>query len=212
MKDNLQDWAHRPQRYWYVDGLAEIGGGVVILSLGILFGISGMLADEKLKGLLTGIGQPVLIIGLSLLVRWIVARLKERITYPRTGYVAYRRPEPRRRISGILLAILFAAGIGLLVYISRNWLDLQWLPAITGVFAGLLILIIAMRIRLLRFYLLALFTLAVGIATAWLKLTEPYDSTLFFCGLGLGWIFSGAVTLIRYLRSTTPLNGAGEPG
>lgn len=212
MKDNLQDWANRPQRYWYVDGLAEIGGGVVILSLGILFGISGLFAEGKSKGLLTGIGQPVLIIGLSLLVRWIVAHLKERITYPRTGYVAYRRPEPRRRISGILLAVLFATGIGLVVFISRSWLNLQWLPAITGVFAGLLILIIALRIRLLRFYLLAGFTLAVGIATALLKLAEPYDSTVFFCGLGLGWIVSGAATLIRYLRSTTPLREGGEPG
>lgn len=212
MRDNLQEWSQRPQRYWYVDGLAEIGGGVVILSLGILFGISALLADGKLKGLLTGIGQPVLIIGLSLLVRWIVTYLKERITYPRTGYVAYRRPEPRRRIGGILLTILFAAGIGMLVLISRSWLNLQWLPAVTGVFAGLLIYLIALRIRLLRFYLLAVFTLAVGVATSLLRLAEPYDSTLFFCLIGLGWIVSGTVTLIRYLRSTAPLADTEEPG
>ncbi len=212
MKDDLQDWTQRPQRYWYIDGLAEIGAGAVILSLGILFGISGALTDGRYKGLLTGIGQPVLIIGLTLLVRWIVARLKERITYPRTGYLAYRRQEPRQRISGILLTVLFAAGIGVLVLIARSWLNLQWLPAITGVLASALILLIALRIRLLRFYLLAVFTLAVGVATALLKLAEPFDSTLFLCGLGFGWIFSGTVTLIRYLRSTTPLNEVGEPG
>lgn len=204
MKDTLQDWSKRAQRYWYVDGLSEVGGGFIILLISMFYAATGLLEDGKVKGLFSGLGMPVLIIGLSLLMRWIVQSLKERITYPRTGYIAYRRTEPRRRVGGILIAIIFAAAIGMLVFLSRSWLNLQWLPAITGLFAAMLTLIIALRIRLPRFFILAAYTLAVGIATGFLGLADPYDTALFLSGIGLGWLVAGAITLNRYLRGTKP--------
>ncbi len=212
MNNNLHEWAQRPQRYWYVDGLSEIGAGAVIFFFGLFFALAGLLPDGGYKGALLGIGQPVFVIGLAVLARWAVARLKERLTYPRTGYIAYRRPEPRRRIAGILTAALISAAIGLVVFISRGWLNLRWLPAFTGAFAGLLTLLIAVRIRLPRFYLLAGYSLAVGVTTGLMALTDPYDSALFFGGLGLGWLISGTVTLARYLRTTTPADSAAGDG
>lgn len=213
MNNDLQDWAQRPQRYWYVDGLSEIGAGVVIFFFGLFSAIVGWLPGGDYKGALLGIGQPALVIGLAVLARWAVARLKDQITYPRTGYIAYRRVERRKRVGGILLAVFFSAGIGLVVFISRSWLNLRWLPAITGGFAALLTLMIALRIHLPRFYILAGYTLSIGVVTGLLRLADPYDTAMFFGGLGAGWIFSGAVTLIRYLRSTTPIDlnlGDGE--
>ncbi len=204
MQENLQEWSQRPQRYWYVDGLSEIGAGAVIFFFGLFSAVVGLLPAGGYKGLLLGIGQPALVIGLAVLARWAVARLKDRITYPRTGYIAYRRAEPRKRIGGILLAAGISAGIGLVVFISRNWLNLRWLPAITGGFAALLTLLIALRIRLPRFYLLTGYTLFVGVVTGLLRLADPYDTALFFGGLGIGWILSGAFTLAGYLRRTKP--------
>lgn len=212
MKDDLQEWTQRTQRYWYVDGLSEIGAGAVIFFFGLFSALVGLLPDGSYKGALLGVGQPALVIGLAVLARWIVARLKERITYPRTGFIAYRRVEPRKRIGGILLAVVISAGIGLVVFVSRNWLNLRWLPAITGGFAALLTLMIALRIHLLRFYILAGYTLAVGALTGLLRLAEPYDTALFFGGVGLGWLISGAVTLIGYLRRTNPPDLALEDG
>jgi hypothetical protein len=203
MNDDLHEWTQRPQRYWYVDGLSEIGAGAVIFFFGLFNALVGLLPEGRIQGVLLGIGQPVLVIGLAVLARWVVARLKERITYPRTGYIAYRRVEPHKRIGGILLAVLISAGIGLVVFVSRNWLNLRWLPAITGGFAALLTLIIAMRIHLLRFYILAGYTHAVGALTGLLQLTEPHDTALFFGSLGIGWLISGAVTLTGYLHRTS---------
>lgn len=215
MKDDLQEWTQRPLRYWYVDGLSEIGAGAVIFFFGMFFAAAGLMPDGRFRGTFLGIGQPLLVIGLAVLARWAVARLKERITYPRTGYIAYRRTEPRQRIGGILLAVAISVGIGLVVFISRDWLNLRWLPAITGGLAALLTLMIAQRIHLLRFYILVGYTLAVGILTGLLQLADPYDSALFFSALGLGWIGSGSAALVRYLRSTKPADlsqGDGESG
>ncbi len=215
MEDHLQDWANRPQRYWYVDGLVEIGAGAVILILGLFFAISGLIKDDGFRGAFTTIGQIIIVIGLPILARVIVARLKERITYPRTGYIAYRRQGLGQRIRAILLTIGVAAAIGVVVYLIENWMNLRWLPVVIGLSAGLLILIIAFRVGLPRYYLLAGYTLAIGVITGLLSLAEPYNSGVFFSGLGVGWLVSGAVTLVRYLRSTTPADqslDAGRPG
>jgi hypothetical protein len=204
MSDQINDWTKRAQQYWYIDGLSEIGSGAVILSVGILYGIASLLPDESISALLQAIGLPVLVIGLAVLVRWIVSRLKQTITYPRTGYIAYRPPEPRRRISGILVAVATASGIALVVTVTGDWIDTRWIPAMTGLFVALLTVLIAFRIRLFRFFILAVFPLASGLALAISGVAAPINSALLFGSLGFGWIIAGVVTLGRYLRNTTP--------
>lgn len=204
MSDQITDWTKRAQQYWYVDGLSEIGSGVVILSVGFLYGVSSLLSSKGLGAILQGIGLPVLVIVMAILMRWIVSRLKRSITYPRTGYIAYRPPEPRRRIGRILIAMLTASGIALVVALTGDWINPRWIPAMTGLFLALLTLIIAFRIRLTRFFILAIFPLAVGVVLAILNLTGEVNNALLFSSLGIGWMVSGAVTLIRYLRSTEP--------
>lgn len=204
MKDNFQDWTQRAQRYWYVDGLAEIGAGAVIIFLGLFFVISGLIKDDGFRGLFIAVGQIIIVIALPLLARVIVARMKERVTYPRTGYIAYRRQGLSRRIGTILLTIGVAAVVGVVVYLIENWMNLRWLPVVIGLTAALLILVIAYRIGLPRFYILTGYTLAIGVITGLLSLAEPYDSGVFFSGLGLGWLVSGGVTLLRYMRNTRP--------
>ena len=204
MNEQIQDWTKRTQRYWYVDGLAEIGVGAILVVLGLFYAVLETLPANAAKSWLLGLGQPVLIIGFAVLVRWIVRRLKEKITFPRTGFIAYRPAEPRRKISGILIAIVTAVTLGLVVFISRSWVNLQWVPSITGLFAGLLTFMIAYRIKLPRFYFLTIYTLAVGFTASLLRLTDSLNNEVFLIGLGVGWIVSGLLTLVKYLRSTSP--------
>lgn len=206
MSDQIQDWTKRTQRYWYVDGLAEIAAGLIILMVGLCYLILTFLPPSSLKNLILGLGLPVFIIGLAVLVRRLVGLLKEKITFPRTGYVAYRRVEPRRKINSILVAILTASVLGLIVYLSRTWVKLQWLTSISGLFAALLILLIAYRIRLIRFFILAIYTFSVGLLASLVTVLSPFSNEFFLICLGLGWIVSGGVTLAKYLRSTTPAN------
>ncbi len=206
MSDQIQDWTKRTQRYWYVDGLAEIGAGLTILMVGLCYLIFTFLHPSSLKNLILGLGLPVFIIGLAVFVRRIVRLLKEKITFPRTGYVSYRRVEPRRKINSILVAILTASVLGLIIYLSRTWVKLQWLTSISGLFAALLILLIAYRIRLIRFFILAIYTCSVGLLASLVTVLGPFSNEFFLICLGLGWIVSGSVTLARYLHSTMPAN------
>lgn len=86
MTDPIQIDLNRPQRYWYVDGLAEMAGGAVIFLIGLVYTVSGWLPQGLARGLLVGPGQIIVILGAGWLARWAVPRLKERLTYPRTGW------------------------------------------------------------------------------------------------------------------------------
>ena len=202
--DPTQEIIRRTQRYWYVDGLNELAVGVVVSLLGVYYYVLGHIPNSGTRAWLLGLGMPALIILGALAGRWVVARLKEHLTYPRTGYVSYRRPGIRRRI---LVSLLSAVAAAALVYFSSRLLERfsqNLLPILTGLLFAILILYLGLNYGVARFYLLALGTFLMGLLTAWLSLPEPFDSALFFGGAGVLWILSGGLTLVRYLRSTTP--------
>ncbi len=72
------------------------------------------------------------VIGAAILARLLVARLKETLTYPRTGYLSYTRPRPSRRFLSAGIAI----GVAILVTIASSFLSAaqteQLIPAVTG--------------------------------------------------------------------------------
>ena len=111
MNDPIKEIQRQTQRYWYVDGLNEIGAGILIFLLGLLYLLEWLLSASSLQGLVTSIGQPVLFIVGLLVINWAVRRLKARLTYPRTGYVAYRRERGGRRVRAILLSMILARSV-----------------------------------------------------------------------------------------------------
>ena len=94
--DEVEKIQRRTYRYWYEDGLADLGAGWVFALLGILFLLQALAPAGPLAGI-SAILLPLVVIGGGLLARWAIAGLKARITYPRTGYVSYRQPTGRRR-------------------------------------------------------------------------------------------------------------------
>ncbi len=202
--DPTREIIRRTQRYWYADGLSELAGGAVIALLGLYYYILGHIPAGGTRAWLMGLGLPALLILASIAARWVVARLKERLTYPRTGFVAYARPGIRRRILFSLLSAGVAAVFVFLTSLLLERLSQNLLPILVGFLFGLLVLYLAFYFGVTRFYLVALGTFLLGLLTAWLSLPAPFDSALFFGGAGLMWILSGGLTLARYLRSTTP--------
>jgi len=75
---------------------------------------------------------------------------------------------------------------------------------VVGGFIAVAIALLGYRMGLARFYLLAAFSMTLGVVTLWLGLRDLLQSAFYFSGLGLGWIVSGGATLAYYLRSTTP--------
>lgn len=205
MTDPIQNNLTRPQRYWYVDGLAEMAGGVVIFLLGLTYAIGGLLPKGLFRGLLIGIGQPVIILCSTWAVRRVVSDLKERVTYPRTGYVQYHQARGSRRWSRLIFVGFLAMTISFAVTLLGRGLPEQVWPAFTGLMLGLAIAYLGARVGLKRFYTVAIFSALLGAAIYWLNPPYPWPYALLFGLEGLAWILCGALVLRYYLRSTRPL-------
>lgn len=202
MKDPVKNIQQRTQRYWYVDGISEIAAGAVFLIMGLFFLLIGLAETGSATGLILAIGQPLII----LLGIWGAGRavkfLKERITYPRTGYVLYSRKPVKRRAAALVLA----AVISLLMTVFIAWLTenygRNWVPAVAGVLLSLVMILLGYRFGLIRFYLLGAFTFILGMAMAFLPLETKFDTAIFFSVFGLAWMSSGGLTLWHYMRNT----------
>lgn len=206
MSDSLQNNLNRPQRYWYVDGLAEMAGGAVIFLLGALYAIAGLLPQGLARGFLLGIGQPAIILGAAWLARRVVRSAKECLTYPRTGYVQYPQPRGSRRWSRIFLVAFVACTISVLTALVARGLPESILPSFTGAMLALAIGYLGARIGLKRFYAVAAFSLILGALVSWQNPPEPWPYALLFGLEGLAWLICGALVLAHYLRTTRPLD------
>lgn len=204
MHDPVKDATRRTLRYWYVDGLADMAAGLILILSAVYYGLLFLFGNSRPTALAIGIGQPILLVLAIWLAPRLVARLKERITYPRTGYVTYRHMERRKRIVRAISTALLAALMGFAFSLLFRRISANWIPIITGGLVALLTVWFGIRFDLARMYVLAVFTFLLGLITAYLKFPDLLSSTFFFGSLGLGWLISGGTTLYLYLRSTRP--------
>ncbi len=203
MKNTIDSITRRTQRYWYVDGLAEITVGLLFVILCGYF-----LAQARINSLSFNhiLANGVLLAAL-LLVVWLLREglfaVKTRLTYPRTGYVAFPRQQhaPFWQRYG-LAAFVAMLSVAAAVVASHSQAVPAWEPFFAGIISGLAALAIAFRFRLLRLALLGCAMVVVGAAVAYLHPGEPLGWMLFSSINGLCFILSGAVTLVSYLRST----------
>jgi hypothetical protein len=211
MSDNLSKLMRRPRQYWYADGLPEIAIGFIFLAVGLLFSWQAAVPERSPWKALASLGLPILIVGGLWVTRWLVGAAKARLTYPRTGFVAYPRPSRRRRVVTLLIGLLLGAGVSALlvrVLTAANLDTLSFTFPLQGFFVGLLIAFIGQG--LIRFYVVGGFTALLGIALAAAALPEEPGSAIFYGLLGLALVTSGGITLWRYLQQN-PLPEEAKP-
>ncbi len=199
MKEDIEGIMRSTRRYWYQDGFVEI-------AIGLLFGLVGVGVYLQQVAL----GNPtlliVLVVGLmafilagSLIVQWLVPRLKQRITYPRTGYVEYDHRRDRR---ARWLPIAVALALAILT------LTIPDAFAGTGVIVGLLLCgilsYLAYRSSVWRLVVAAVVAVAVGIASHYLALSDLGGTALVFAVVGASLLIGGSLALIAYLRRSNP--------
>ncbi len=207
MKDPIKDTMRKTLRYWYVDGLTELATGSLLALVGLFYAILAALVPEAAFKQLSGLGLPVLILIGGLVSRRAVSSLKERLTYPRTGYVACIKPKTEQKVMAFLLAV---AGSLFFVFISVK-LKLDWLPYTTPAFmAAVMVAFVGFTYGLRRFYGLAVYILLLGIPMVMLRLNDQANMAVFLAGCGAGFIVSGALTLRGYLQTTRPQLGEAE--
>jgi hypothetical protein len=201
MNHDLKEPGLRAVRYWYVDGTFELAFGGLCLLLAVYFYAQAALADSWMAGLLSGLLVLVLIGG-GYLVNRLTRALKERLTYPRTGFVSYQRERGMRR--GLRIAVAFAGSAliaGLLVlFVAGRPNGFEFMPGVTGLVFGAVIAFIGHRTALPRFYLLAALSLVFGAGLSVSGLSEGLDLAAFYGALSLVLFTFGGVTLWRYLR------------
>jgi hypothetical protein len=201
--ESLKKIHQRSLGYWFEDGLLEIVLGGLFLLLGVNFSIEGISDPGTLTRRLSGIIALLIMVFGSIAARPIIRTLKERITYPRTGYVTYRNPKPTRRsrtlsYSLILGIVLIVVGI----ITSAPEKTLSWLPMFEGVIIGGFLLFIGYRTLIYRFYVLGAISILVGTLLSVSGIGNLIGMGMLFIILGFSLLFSGGYRLYIYLRQT----------
>lgn len=190
----------RTRQYWYEDGLTEVSFGVACLLLALFFYLQVIAPPESTLATLLNSGMVLVLIGIILLTRYLVNWAKARLTYPRTGFVAYQKSSGKQRWMAGGLAMLIGAIVAAMTI--NEPASLAWMPAVTGLLIGAAMLYFAYRLGLLRFYLLSLAAILIGPGLSLAGIGNLPGLAWFYALFGLVFLVSGGLTLQSYLKRT----------
>jgi hypothetical protein len=122
--DQVGNLLDRPRLYCNVDGLAELGGSVMCLGYALLLWLLMRSPADSVWHQISLFA----FVGLMFLIHFGTKALKTHITYPRTGFVEYRK---QWHTSAIAAALGALAAAGLAVAFRRHW-DISILASLTG--------------------------------------------------------------------------------
>ena len=201
MQSNFMEVEQRVKRYWFKDGLGELVGGGMILLIGFYFAGQEWLPEGSMGRTLLQSSLALLIIGGALATRWLVNVMKARLTYPRTGYVEYQAGAKNTSSRRLLTGGIAMSVSALLVVFGRFFGSFNWLPGFTGLVFGVAFILLRARANgVSRFYVLGTFCIILGMALSFTSLPMGYSLGLFYGLTGIVSMFSGGITLLRYLR------------
>jgi hypothetical protein len=200
MKNDIDKVIQRTHRYWYEDGLNEIAAGGMFVLCGLFLLMMYSVPPGSLLAPVLAVAFIILVAFGGLFISRAVKAIKNRVTYPRTGYVSYRRPESnrRRRIIAASLGIgIGVLGIVLSIADAPTWL--MSMPMVQGLIIGAALLYIGRRLGLTRFYALAFISALIGVVVALNGFDDALGSAAYFGEMGLVLTASGLFTLRAYL-------------
>ena len=191
----------RPIQYWFEDGIGELITGGLFVLIGGYFVLQEIITSSLIKGLLSVIS--ILVIGGGVFVsRKLINNLKERLVYPRTGYVTYSKRPSKWKLA-ITIGTTIAVAI-MVILLGRSNSTLDWTPIVIGVICGVLMLYQAIQSGIFRFYLEAGLAILIGTFVAIFGTGGMLSSGLFFLIYGLILIFAGGCALWNYSRNAPP--------
>ena len=207
MPEDLKQSQLHTIQYFYVDGSFEFGFGLLCLILAIFF-----YAETSMHGWLAALVDSsfvLVMIGGAWLIRLLIKLLKERVTWPRTGYVTYNRQNGSKRGWGITLGLVVGGLVAVTatVLASTPGIHLNSMPLLSGILLGLVLGFLGWRTSTLRFYLLALLSSLLGGVLAYSPAVDNFALAGFYLVFGLVLITAGAFVLRAYLRQNPLQHG-----
>ena len=154
----------RAVQYYYIDGVFEFTFSGLCLLLAAFFFIQAKIPDGLVSTILMVSFVVIIPLG-SIVISRLVNRFKEKITYPRTGYLAYQRPKGARMAVKVGLGLGVSAILGGLVavIITGSPQTLDWMPGLTAFVFAFVFAWLGYRTSLLRFLLIGFLLLLSGI-------------------------------------------------
>lgn len=202
--DDLQKSKMRSISYWFVDGISEIGTGLVITLMGSLFMLTRYLPQESKLNWVISYGQPVIILIAFLIIAKLVRFFKERVTFPRTGFVSYLRPKTNQRIKRGVLAGSAAMAVSIITTLVSGTLNQRFIPLFIGALLTIALVVFAFNYGIKRLYVVGLVTLMTGTLLCLLDLPDLLSYSWLFIGLGVSMMLGGLAAMVHYLRTTQP--------
>jgi len=200
IQDPLQHALDRSQRYWTSDGIPEIVMGGFWLMWGSLVLLPTLFPQRAPARLM----QVILVVAISaagLLMKRLIHGWKERVTFPRTGYIELRQPSKRLRYGiPLLLSFVIAVVFAVLVRFGDRSLR-EWIPLGLGLLLAIGMLQASWKMRTVRLALFSGVVAAVGIALTVLRVEEERSTALMLLTAGLACVADGLLVLRSYKRT-----------
>jgi hypothetical protein len=203
----------RVLQYQHIDGTFELTFGGAILLMGCCFSLISQIPfpDSFAANNLLPFTPLIAFVGGAFLIDYLVQRLRARVTYPRSGYIAYKRPQPLKRSTRLFIWIgipILTVALDALLFLNRSKFPAQSQDNLSFVmlgFSGLLLsglwAIIGWKVSLPRFYLIAVVSLLTSAGLFFNGIGGYLGWALFFGVIGAALLISGGVTLWQYLRN-----------
>lgn len=200
----------RTVQSFYEDGLTEIALGLIFLLLGGYFLAQDLAPEGSALGQVLTVVFVLVIVSAGFVVNRLLRFLKRRITYPRTGYVAFKKkePSPKRRAATAVVAMIISASMAALYSLSPS-LKLLF-PAVNGLLFAVAVLLFANKVGLARFFVLAAASALIGVALTSAGIGDLKGIALFYLLFGAAAAVSGLAALVAYLRRN-PRQAADDP-
>jgi hypothetical protein len=182
MDTRIESAMKRGRGYWFDDGFTEILAGILFILLGGITLLSGMMPPSSFLSQFFSLAASAVIVKVVGLILAVLGLwwLKDRFTYPRTGFVREKGVPGAQLLvflrNAVLIAVLpmLALMIPLFVVPAVRGAIFSmpvWFPPVVGIFWGALCIFLGEWTALRRFRLLGAVILLAGISVGAWQLT-----------------------------------------
>jgi Ca2+/Na+ antiporter len=218
--DDPLEQVHQSYRHYSLhDGVEELVTGIKLTLMGLTF-YALMLRMQRVADGWWSLAAVLTLLVFTLAEKRIREGIRQRVTWPRTGYVSEESGEAasrRRRLLAVLfVVVLLAVAVGLAVLLaSGNGSDMataarlaRWAPAVYGVLWGVASWLDGGSLGMVRLRVTGVLIGTIGLAASAVAPDLITALALFLVGTGVVEAVAGAVALRRL--AATPREG-GRP-
>jgi MFS family permease len=212
MDTNVKSLQRKALQYWWIDGLAELAFALEMIVISLYFVLVQQIHSEPWTVIAASVGMPAIFLTTFFLAGKLVLYVKEKITFPRTGYVRYPKRKAisrkRRLVVGAVIGFVTAVAVNL----SREFLgsNAQWIVVTLIMMMGMIY--IGYLVEVYRYYAIGVLIFLWGIAMIWMTIPSGYEYAWLFGGIGLINLIFGLAVFLRYLKHYPKVEGEAYDG